>query len=178
MGYTFFPVRATCQQNDLSGHRQNSHQPNIFFTDLTGWDGPVQAALAPPHLPARSQRGDFAQKHPDFPACSRLTWCTYSLIHLMFLASPLLSTFIHLFGYSATHLVGGVLHEWLSFWQIFLFQQKSHWDFVRVTMAFLITSLNKDLLTLSDQGKKVLNPLRRVLVVPTFFHLLMMEATH
>lgn len=125
-----------------------------------------------------SQRGDFAQKHPDFPACSRLTWCTYSLIHLMFLVSPLFPTFIHLFGYSATHLVGGVLHKWLSFWKIFLFQQKSHWDFVRVTMAFLITSLNKDLLTLITQGKKVLNPLRRVLVVPTFFHLLMMEATH
>lgn len=96
----------------------------------------------------------------------------------MFFVSPLLPTFIHLFGYSATHLVGGVLHEWLSFWKIFLFQQKSHWDFVRVTMAFLITSLNKDLLTLITQGKKVLNPLRRVLVVPTFFHLQMMEATH
>ena len=50
------------------------------------------------------------------------------------------------------------------------------WSYVRVTIGFLVTSLTKALQArlLSLAGRPALG---RVLVVPNFFHLRMMEAT-
>ena len=50
------------------------------------------------------------------------------------------------------------------------------WSFVRVTIGFLVTSLTKALLPrLLSLARRT--ALGRVLVVPNFFHLRMMEAT-
>jgi hypothetical protein len=53
---------------------------------------------------------------------------------------------------------------------------KELWSSVRVTIGFLVTSLTKAILPrfLSLAGRPTLG---RVLVVPNFFHLRMMEAT-
>ena len=74
-----------------------------------------------------------------------------------------------------TGLISGVLQRWLSFWKV-LSSQRNAGALSRATIRFLVTSLTKALLLrlLSLAGRPTLG---RVLVVPNFFHLRIMEAT-
>ena len=78
-------------------------------------------------------------------------------------------------GHDHKGLIGGVLQRWLSFWKGLPSPQRN-WSSVRVTIRFLVTSLTKALLPrlLSLARWPALG---RVLVVPNFFHLRIMEAT-
>lgn len=49
-----YPRGARVNKMTLFGHRLNTHLPDVFFSDLMGWDGPVPAAWASPRLPACS----------------------------------------------------------------------------------------------------------------------------
>ena len=70
-------------------------------------------------------------------------------------------------------MIGGVLQRWLSFWKVLPSPQMNS---VALSVWFLVTSLTKALLPRlpSLAGRPALG---RVLVVPNFFHLRMMEAT-
>ena len=69
-------------------------------------------------------------------------------------------------------LIGGVLQRWLSFWKVLPSPQKKS-EALSVTIGFLVTSMTKAL----PPWLLSLPALGRVLVVPNFFHLRMMEAT-
>ena len=68
------------------------------------------------------------------------------------------------------------LQWWLSFWKFSPISKKDLWSSARVIIGFLVTSLNKVLLSqlLSLAGWPALG---RVLVVPNFFHLRIMECS-
>jgi hypothetical protein len=72
-------------------------------------------------------------------------------------------------------LIGGGLQRWLSIWKVTPFPHRL-WSSVRVTIWLLVTSLTKVLLP-RLLSLAVRTAPGRVLVVPNFFHLRMIEAT-